>query len=74
MGFCTSHAWKKHSDRSCSRTHEPNQTSTVVFESGSVRCADFQGLSMTHVLQDIQSDTRETVHRCPETCILRLEV
>ena len=61
---------EKHSDRSCFRTHEPNQTSTVVFESGSVRCADFQGLSMTHVLQDIHSDTRESVHRCPETCIL----
>ena len=61
---------EKHSERSCFRVHEPTQASTVVIESGSVRCADFQGLSMTHVLQDIHSDTRESVHRCPETCIL----
>ena len=29
---------------------------------------------MTHVLQDIHSDTRESVHSCPETCVLRLVV
>ena len=42
MGFCTSHAWKSTRIVRASGRMKSNPTSTVVFESDSVRCPDFQ--------------------------------
>ena len=67
--FCMT-TWGKNGFLHIARVKKNSDRSSSVIRS----LCGFQGLSMTLFLQDVPSDMRESVRRCPEAGILRLAV